>query len=419
MLFDHSFETISPSTASVDSITIGGSAFPGAVNIAAGTSAARTTAPVIGSLRWNTTIGALEIFDGVFWSYCIPAVIQPASYVLAGPTFGNGIPTFRLLGLGEHSDVTITSPVNGNILSYNGTKWVNSSTVASSASGLLSSWTLVSGNRYYSDFAHNLGTNNVVITMYDTSNNTVITADEITLTNTNTVRVQVIGNSRTIRIVVVANGYTINTAAQSAGTITTAKDSVNVSAAASRLNFAGQAVTVSDAGAGTTNVMIGSRFTFFAGALDTPNNADWAVNALAPTAVDPSFGSLSVRQFSNTIEQGVGFLLSIPNSATAITFKFRGRPATAPGAAANVQPRIYARLIPNGAVMGAWSGAQNLTSIIIPTNAFFQYSNQTVTLASLGLTAGNTYQIELTRNVGAASNLGSNFLLAELTVELA
>ena len=340
----------------------------------------------------------------------------------SGISITHGIGTLTIgasLNLDALTDVIITTPSNGNVLSYNGTNWVNTTVAASSASGVLSTWTLVSDNRYYSDFTHSLGTNNIVITLYDTSNNTVVTADEITLTNTNTVRVQVIGNSRTIRIVVVANGYTVNTGAQSAGTIITAKDGVNVSTASGRLNFTGQAVSVADAGSGTTNITIGSRFTFFAGAFDTPNNSDWAINALAPTVADPSFGSLSVRQFSNTVEQGVGFLLSVPDGATSITFKFRGRAATAPVAVSNVQPRVYARLIPNGSVIGAWSAAQNLSSIAIPTNAFFQYANQTVALAALGMTAGNTYQIELTRNTGVASNLAANFLLAELTVEIA
>jgi hypothetical protein len=325
---------------------------------------------------------------------------------------GAGTAATRSIAVGSGLSLTNADGVAGNpTISLQGNN--------TAATGTLSSWTLVSGTRYRSDFAHNLGTNNVVITLFDTSNNTVVTADEITLTDTNTVRVQVIGNSRTLRIVVVANGLAINAGTMSAGTITTAKDSVNVSTAASRLNFTGQAVSVVDAGSGTTNVTVGSRFTFFAAAFETPNNADWAVNALAPSVVDPSFGSLTVRQFSNSAEQGVGFLMSAPAGATSITFRFRGRAQTAPGSAAVVQPRVYLRAIPDNAAMGSWSAGTNLSTIAIPTNAFFQHSNQTVTLASLGMTAGNTYQVELTRQTGVASDLAANFLLAELTVEIA
>lgn len=347
---------------------------------------------------------------------------QTAKTVLAAPTGASGNPSFRTISLGiDLSDVSLTSPASGNVLTYNGTNWVNSSSSSSAASGLLSSWTLVSGLRYYADFAHNLGTNNVVITLYDTNDNSVVTADSIVLTNTNTARITVIGNTRTLRVVVVANGFVVNNSTMSAGTITTAKDGVNVSTAASKLNFTGQAVSVVDAGGGTTNVTVGSRFTFFAGAFDSPNSSDWTVNALAPAAADPSNSAITVRQFSNTTEQGVGFMLSIPTGATSITFKFRGRAQTAPGAAAVVSPMLYARLIPNNSAMSAWAAGVNLSNIAIPTNAFYQYSNQTVTLSSLGLTAGNTYQIELTRDITppTGTNLGSNYLLAELTVEIA
>jgi len=419
MQFDHEFEVIYPTTTGVDSVTIGGSA---AVNIPSGSTAARTASPITGSLRFNTDNAVLEGYFGSVWANILSLTSQTAKTVLAAPTASAGVPTFRTLALGSDlSDVAVTSPTSGNVLSYNGTNWVNTSSTSSAASGLLSSWTLVSGNRYYCDFAHNLGTNNVVVTLYNTSDNSVVTSDSIVLTSTNNVRVTVVGNTYTLRIVVVANGYVVNNSTMSAGTVTTALQGTNVSTAASRLNFTGQAVNVVDAGSGTTNITIGSRFTFFSAAFDSPNNADWAVNALAPSAVDPSNGSITVRQFSNTTEQGVGFLLSIPAGAVNITFKFRGRVATAPGSAAVVNPRIYYRLIPNGAAMGAWSSAQNLSNIAIPTNAYFQYSNQTVTLASLGMTAGNTYQIELTRNNSPATgtNAASNFLLAELTVELA
>jgi hypothetical protein len=313
------------------------------------------------------------------------------------------------------SGLTVT---NGDGLAGNPTVSLTAAATPTSATGLLGTWTLVSGSRYYADFAHNLGTNNLVITLFDTSDNSVVTADSIVLTNTNTVRVTVIGNTRTLRIVVLANGLAINSGTQSAGTITTAKDSVNVSAAASRLNFTGQAVSVTDSGAGTTTVMIGSRFTFFATAFDTPNNPDWVINALSPTVSDPANPALTARQFSNTVEQGVGFLMSIPTGASTITFKIRGRSAVAQGTAQSYQPRIYSRLIPNNGALAAWSAAQNLTALTVPANANFQYYLITASLASLGLAAGNTYQIELTRNIGVANNLAANFLLTETTVEI-
>lgn len=292
------------------------------------------------------------------------------------------------------------------------------------ASGLLSSWTLVSGVRYYADFAHNLGTNNVVITLYDTASNAVVTADNMVLTDTNTVRVTVVNNTRTLRIVVVANGLAINTATLSSGSITTAQDSVNVSTAASRLNFTGQMVKVSDAGSGTTNVSIGSRFTFYATALDTPNNSDWAINAFAPTVPDPSFISLTTRQFSNSVEQGVGFMISIPGGATQATFRFRGRPAAAVAGTNVVAYRMYARWVGGTITAGAagWQAVKELGEISIPASSTqVIYSGFTILLATLNLVVGGLYQIELTRRVSGTTgtNLAANYLLYEVSAELA
>jgi hypothetical protein len=78
-------------------------------------------------------------------------------------------------------------------------------------------------------------------------------------------------------------------------------------------------------------------------------------------------------------------------------------------------------LLPNNAAVTTWSAAQELANIAIPTNANFQYSTQIILLSTLGLTAGNLYQFEFTRRVAGVTgtNLAANFLMAELTLELA
>ena len=186
-----------------------------------------------------------------------------------------------------------------------------------------------------------------------------------------------------------------------------------------KLNFVGQAINVSDAGGGTANITIGARYSYFANSLDNPVNSDFAVNSLAPVTTDPAFASLNVRSFSNSVEQGVGFTCSIPAGATQMTFKFRGRAQVAQGAAQVVQPRLYHRLLPNNTAVGAWSAAQELANIPVPANANFQYAQQTISLATLGLTADRLYQFELTRRVTGVTgtNLATNFLMAEITVE--
>ena len=352
---------------------------------------------------------------------------QSANTVFAGPTTGTAEPTFRVLSIDNLSDVVITAPSTGQTIAYDGSNWVNSGTQGANAAGTVgvvpsgggTSWTLVSGNQYRADFVHNLGTTNVVVTVWDTNTNAVVIPNTITTLNTNTIRVVVTGNTRTLKVVVVANGQSIVAGGSTPSSVITSYEGVTVSGSSTKLNFQGQAVGVTDAGSGTTNITIGSRFTFFANSLDTPVNADFVVNAIASTVTDPTYNSLNVRSFSNTVEQGVAFLVSIPSGATSITVKIRGRSQTAPGVASVVQPRLYTRLLPNNSAVGAWSAPRELTNISIPTNSNFQYYTYSATLSSLSLSPNNLYQMELTRRVTGVTgtNLASNFLLAELTVE--
>lgn len=457
MDFDFTIDSITPGAN--NSLTVSST---GAIALPSGTTAQRPTVSA-GAMRWNTTIPQLEYYNGATWltfssatvtsvGLALPSIFtvsgspvtasgtltgtlatQANNLVFAGPATGGPLtPTFRSISLLQNdiSDVVITSPTTGQVIAYNSgtSKWINTGAVGSNAAGLIgvgqpgaAAWTLLSGTRYYADFAHNLGTTNVVITLFNTANDSVIIADSIVLTNANTVRVTMIGSTRTIKVVVVANGQSIAAGGSTPSSVITAKDGVTISAAATKLNFTGQAVGVVDAGSGTTNITIGSRFSYFANSLDTPNNADFAVNVLSPVTTDPTYASLNVRSFSNTTEQGVGCTVSIPSGATTLTVKIRGRAQTAPGAASVVQPRLYYRLLPNNSAVGAWSAAQELANIAIPTNANFQYGTQTILLSTLGLTSGNLYQFEFTRRIAGVTgtNLAANFLMAELTLEFA
>lgn len=354
---------------------------------------------------------------------------QAANTVFAAPTGASGAPTFRTLSLltGDVSDVSISAPQANQVLAFNSTtsKWVNTGAVGANAAGLVgagqsgaAAWSLVSGSTYQADFAHNLGTTNVVITVFNSATNAVVIPASVVLVNANTVRISVVGNALTLKVVVVANGQSIVAGGSTPSSVITAKDGVTVSSSATKINFTGQAIGVTDAGGGTTNVAIGSRFTYFANSLDNPINSDWAINALAPVVTDPLNASLKVRQFSNSVEQGVGFMVTIPQGATQVTVKMRGRAQTAPGASSVVQPRLYTRAIPNNAAVSAWSAAIDLPNIAIPTNTNFQYYSTTFALGG-GFIGGNTYNIELTRKVSGltGTNLASNFLLVSLELE--
>ena len=393
MDFDTSSETITP--LAVPYLTVAGT---GGILVPSGTTAQRPTAST-GLLRYNSTNSNIEFYIGASWVNFLPVVV--------------------------------TSPTTNQVVSYNGTNWVNTSIIGTNASGNIgvtpsgggTSWTLISGSRYYADFVHNIGTTNLVVNVYDTADNSIVTPQSIVTTSTTTLRVTVTGNTKTLKVVAIANGSAIATA----GSVVTAYNGTTVSSAASTLNFIGATVSVTDAGSGQTDITVtgsGStfqRYTYFANSLDTPSNADFAVNALAPVTTDPTYTSMNIRAFSNTTETGVACMCAIPAGATSVTIRIKGRAQTAPGAASVVQPRMYYRNIPNNAAVSAWSAAQELSNISIPTNATFQYSSQTITLATLGLTAGNLYQFEFTRRVTGVTgtNLASFFYMAELTLEFA
>jgi hypothetical protein len=155
----------------------------------------------------------------------------------------------------------------------------------------------------------------------------------------------------------------------------------------------------------------------YADQMASPNNADWAVNALAPAAADGSNNALTIRAFDDTTEEGVGFFAELPAGATNIVFSIRGRAATAPGTAKQVVLKLYVREVPDNAAVTAWSAGTSLTAIDIPTNAYFQYDSQTISLATLGLTAGRIVQFELTRTGTAGSDtLAGDYNLLELKI---
>ncbi|MEX0930734.1 MAG: hypothetical protein WDZ68_00395, partial [Candidatus Paceibacterota bacterium] len=186
------------------------------------------------------------------------------------------------------------------------------------------------------------------------------------------------------------------------------------------INFFGTGITAVDGGGGEAEVTVTSPtiFTLQAVHLDNPNNADWTVNALAPAVADTANNALIVRRFDDTTEEGVGFMLPIPSTATDVIFRFVSRAQTAPGAAQTVQPVLYRRTIPNNASVTSWSVGFSLNTIGIPTNTNFQYDNQSLALTTLGLAAGTTVQFELTRQGGAAGDtLTGDWCLLQLEVE--
>ncbi|MCK9529417.1 MAG: hypothetical protein M0R77_02440 [Gammaproteobacteria bacterium] len=321
--------------------------------------------------------------------------------------------------LSSLTDTNISSPSSNQLLTWNGSAWVNQTwaSAATSYSTTISSWTLVSGNLYSAVVAHNLNTRNVGVTLYDTANNTIIFPDKIVLTSANSLTITVTGNTHTINVTVLANGQTM---APSANVVGIQSNGVDIGGTYNSINFAGTNVSAVNSGSNLATVTINTttsyRNAFSAASFESPNNSDWPVNLLAPVINDPSRNSLLVRSFATGSENGVGFYSTIPTGSTTIAFHIKGRAATAPGSPSTVVLRLYSRAIPNNAAVGSWSAATTLTTLTIPTNAFYQYTTVSVSLASLGLTAGTFYEFELTRNGGTLSS--SAWYLAELITEI-
>lgn len=142
----------------------------------------------------------------------------------------------------------------------------------------------------------------------------------------------------------------------------------------------------------------------YADQVESPVNADWAVNALAPASADSNNAGLTVRSFDDTDEEGIGFTLLVPPNASSVVVTLVSRAEVAPGAPAAVVPRLYSRNAPDAAPVTAWSTGTDMTPVDLPTTEEFQYDDEEIALATLGLSAGQIAQFELTRNAGAGGD---------------
>lgn len=142
---------------------------------------------------------------------------------------------------------------------------------------------------------------------------------------------------------------------------------------------------------------------------------DWAVNAPAPLSADSVVPALPVRRFDDTAEEGVGFVTTVPTGAGSVRISIKGRAQTAPGGATTVAPKVYTRKLSPNVAPSAWSAGLALTTLPIPANAQIQYgAPQTLTLAALGLVAGELALIEVTR---VAGGLVGDWTVSEILLE--
>ena len=152
---------------------------------------------------------------------------------------------------------------------------------------------------------------------------------------------------------------------------------------------------------------------------DIPVNSGWPITGIAGAETDPTDIQFNVRRFvyaAGAYGTGAGFKITVPSTAANLTLKFWGRALSAPGGVTNVSFRFYVRRIPDDAVsMIAWA-YNSLADLSLVSSSYWQANSQTRTLAQLGITAGQAYHVELTRQAAGSNNLLYDYLLNMLTL---
>jgi hypothetical protein len=133
-----------------------------------------------------------------------------------------------------------------------------------------------------------------------------------------------------------------------------------------------------------------------------PNNADWAVNAMAPLALDATDGDILVCLHDDTVEEGNGLFKHIPKFSKKFLLLLKVMAQTAPAGARTWAPKMYVRKLEDAQPRGSWSAGYTLPDGNIPTNTQVQYYGQVVDMATVGAVAEASNIIQITRVAPAA-----------------
>jgi hypothetical protein len=299
----------------------------------------------------------------------------------AGQELDLGTAALIKLVPGDDLDVYFKSNQNNTSLTINRAGLmahrITAGANAATYSTTVTSWTADTG-KYRADIVHNLDTEDVIVQGFLTADKKNVGFEDIERIDVNTVRVWV-ATEENIRVVVAASGGA--------------------------------------AGGGAPAASLPS-YVFQADQLLTPNNADWAVNTFAPLSADTNNNALLNRAFDDTTEEGVGCVINVPSGVTNLIPKSKSRAETAPAGARTVGLKLYVRTIPDNGAVSSWSSGYVMSDIDIPANEYWQYDEETILLSALGLSAGDTVQLQLTRvNPAAGTELVGDWNLLELGVE--
>jgi len=102
----------------------------------------------------------------------------------------------------------------------------------STATAVLTSWTLVTGTTYRSDFVHNLDTDLLSYSIVDTATEKMVRVEDVEVIDTNTLRVFTEGNGHSLRISAVSGGSGTGSGSTTATALATTGADVGIDAAA-------------------------------------------------------------------------------------------------------------------------------------------------------------------------------------------
>ena len=157
-------------------------------------------------------------------------------------------------------------------------------------------------------------------------------------------------------------------------------------------------------------------YDFYADQVEYTVGGNWNVNVGAPASADSNNDALTVRLFDDTVDEAIGFIVKVPVQAQEMIVTTHARRETGT-AAQNAIMVLHDRSIGNAAAVGAW-GTNALTTIALPANENFVYDETSNTLAGWGLTAGEIYQMQLSRDANAGGDtLVGDLALLSVTIE--
>lgn len=132
-----------------------------------------------------------------------------------------------------------------------------------------------------------------------------------------------------------------------------------------------------------------------------PVGTGWAVTSLAQLNIDTNTTGVTVAQFDPVTEEGLGRTTGVPSNALGLRVHIEARSETAQVGDTTSIWKLYARPLTCPGAPGAWSAAIALFTITHgPDENFDAGTSADLTLAVLGITAGNMCQLEITRQLG-------------------